>query len=326
MIYLGVDGGGTKTAFVLINDSGEVLARHETSTSYYLSVGIDSVRSVILNGIGETCRRADVTPADINYTFLGLPAYGEVSADIERLDDLPQSLLSRDRYRCDNDMICGWAASLGCKDGINVVSGTGSIAYGEYLGRNARCGGWGELFSDEGSAYWIGCQALNLFSRMSDGRLKKDLFYDLIREKYPCKNDLDICDLVFNQWKGDRGKIASLATVACEAAVAGDKQSRAVFFQAAKELALMVDTLRESLIWNPEETVRVSYSGGVFKCGDVILEAFAYELSKLNGNYHISLPEYHPTLGAAIYAAKLNGTPLTAQALSKLSLGEQNGQ
>ncbi|HBK4689273.1 MULTISPECIES: N-acetylglucosamine kinase [Serratia] len=326
MIYLGVDGGGTKTAFVLINDAGDVLARHEAATSYYLSVGMDAARSVVLNGIGEICHRAGITPADISFTFLGLPAYGEVSADVERLDAIAQSLLNRERYRCDNDMICGWAASLGCRDGINVVSGTGSIAYGEYQGRSARCGGWGELFSDEGSAYWIGCQALNLFSRMADGRLQKDLFYDLMREKYPCRNDLDICDLVFNQWKGDRGKIASLAPIACEAAVAGDKQSRAIFFLAAKELALMVDTLRETLRWHADESVRVSYSGGVFKCGDVILEAFAYELAKLNGNYHICLPEYHPTLGAAIYAAKLNGTSLSGQALGKLSLGEYNGQ
>lgn len=321
MIFLGVDGGGTKTAFVLITDTGEVLARHESATSYYLSVGMDSARNVVINGINEICRRAGVQPHEIDYTFLGLPAYGEISADIAQLNALPSSLLSSDKYRCDNDMVCAWAASLGCQDGINIVSGTGSIAYGEHNGVTARCGGWGELFSDEGSAYWIGNQSLNLFSRMADGRLQKDIFYDLLRETYPVANDLDICDLVFNQWKGDRGKIASIAPIACEAAIAGDKQSRAIFFQAAKELSLMVDSLRGLLNYQSDERVRVSYSGGVFKCGDIILEAFAYELAKLNGNYHISLPEYHPSLGAAIYAAKLNSTPLNEQALKKLTFG-----
>ncbi|OON41936.1 N-acetylglucosamine kinase [Izhakiella australiensis] len=320
MIFLGVDGGGTKTAFVLITSDGEVLARHESATCYYLGVGMDKARETVLKGIEETCRRAGITPADITYTFLGLPAYGEVSADVARLDAIPQALLSTERYRCDNDMICGWAASLGCQDGINIVSGTGSIAYGELRGRKARCGGWGELFSDEGSAYWIGCQALNLFSRMADGRLTKDILYDLIHEHYPCGNDLDICDLVFNQWQGERGKIASLAQLACEAATGGDKKTREIFFQAAHELALMVDTLRSSLGFAANENIRVSYSGGVFKGNDIILEAFAYELSKLNGNYHISLPEYPPSLGAAIYAAKLNGTPLSGQALKQLTV------
>ena len=51
----------------------------------------------------------------------------------------------------------------------NIVAGIGSICYGERNGAIARCGGWGELFSDEGSAYWIACRGLNLFSRMSDG-------------------------------------------------------------------------------------------------------------------------------------------------------------
>lgn len=326
MIFLGVDGGGTKTAFVLITETGDILARHEAPTCYYLNIGMEKARDVVQNGISEICHRAGIMPADITFTFLGLPAYGEISADQPRLDDLPQPLLEKGRYLCNNDMVCGWAASLGCHDGINVVSGTGSIAYGEYNGRRERCGGWGELFSDEGSAYWIGCQVLNLFSRMADGRLKKDLLYDLMRTTFPGNNDLDICDLVFNQWKGERGKIASLAPLACEAALAGDKSARAIFFMAAKELALMVDTLRESLSYSQDETVRVSYSGGVFKCGDIILEAFTYELSKLNGNYHLSLPAYHPSLGAAIYAARVNGTPLTESALNQLKFGGYDEQ
>ena len=59
------------------------------------------------------------------------------------------------------------------EDGINIVAGTGSIGYGERRGKTARAGGWGEVFGDEGSAYWIAVQGLNVFTRMSDGRLPK---------------------------------------------------------------------------------------------------------------------------------------------------------
>ena len=51
--------------------------------------------------------------------------------------------------------------SLAGEDGINVISGTGSMTYGERQGLGHRVGGWGELFGDEGSAYWVATQGLN---------------------------------------------------------------------------------------------------------------------------------------------------------------------
>jgi len=322
MIFLGVDGGGTKTAFVLINAEGGILAQHETSTCYYLNVGRENSKSIIASGIVEVCRRADIQPDVIDYSFFGLPAYGEVSADVAFLDQIPAPLLSPQKYRCNNDMVCGWAASLGCQDGINIVSGTGSIAYGEHHGKTARCGGWGELFSDEGSAYWIGCNALNLFSKMSDHRLKMDILYDMIKSKYHIDIDLDINDLVFNKWQGDRTKIASVAKVAYEAAIEGDKESYKLFCTAAKELAIMVESVRKELDYSPDETTQVSFTGGVFNCGDIILDPFIHELANLNGYYRVSQPKYNPSMGAAIYAAKISGNPLAGAVLKKLSLGE----
>ncbi len=91
-------------------------------------------------------------------------------------------MLDAGRYRCGNDMVCSWAGSLACADGISVIAGTGSMAYGEYAGRQARCGGWGELIGDEGSAYWIAREGMNLFSRMSDGRVARGPLHRLVRE------------------------------------------------------------------------------------------------------------------------------------------------
>lgn len=89
-----------------------------------------------------------------------MPGYGEVSAGIPVLDAAPHPKLGHERYACDNDMVCGWAGSLGGADGINVISGTGSMTYGEHRGCGTRVGGWAELFGDEGSAYWIATRVL----------------------------------------------------------------------------------------------------------------------------------------------------------------------
>ncbi|MFZ1094840.1 MAG: BadF/BadG/BcrA/BcrD ATPase family protein, partial [Xanthobacteraceae bacterium] len=169
--FLGVDGGGTKTHFVLVDSDGKLAAAHEGPTSDHLQVGIDGVREVLAAGLAALFREAGMDGSAVTYAFFGLPAHGEDSAAQVLLDGLPEPLLGHRRYRCGNDMICAWAGSLGGEDGINIVAGTGSIGYGERKGRSARAGGWGEIFGDEGSAYWIAAQGLNIFTRMSDGRL-----------------------------------------------------------------------------------------------------------------------------------------------------------
>src|SRR5882757_5634711 len=223
--YLGVDGGGSKTAFALIDAAGHVIARATAPTSYYFNDGFDVIERVLAQGVADICGQVGIEASDIDAAFFGIPGYGEASGDIERLDAVPAQVLGHDRYRCDNDMVCGWAGSLACEDGINVISGTGSMTYGERQGVGHRVGGWGELFGDEGSAYWIATQGLNAFSRMSDGRLPHGPLLQLMKDRLQVAGDLDVVSLVIDTWKGNRSKIAALATTVCEAARTGDEAS-----------------------------------------------------------------------------------------------------
>jgi len=222
-------------------------------------------------------------------------------------------------YLCGNDMVCGWAGSLLCRDGINVVAGTGSICYGERAGAVARSGGWGELFSDEGSAYWIACSGLNLFSRMSDGRAERGSLYGIVRQHLQLVEDLDLCGHVFTRLGGDRARIAQLSQWVTEAASKGDSQAGAILGRAADELALMVDATRRTLCFSVREPVAVSYSGGVFEnTGGALLEHFTASLQALWPDYEVSAPVLAPTLGAALYAAKCHGRPLSSGAIERL--------
>src|SRR5437879_13624105 len=96
-------------------------------------------------------------------------------------------------------MVCGWAGALAGEDGISVVAGTGSIAYGEYEGRRARAGGWGELFGDEGSAYWIAREGLRLFSRKSDGRTPRGPLHAGMRRHFCLETEADLCGEIYVQ-------------------------------------------------------------------------------------------------------------------------------
>ncbi|RPE46994.1 N-acetylglucosamine kinase-like BadF-type ATPase [Streptomyces sp. Ag109_O5-1] len=320
-MFLGVDGGGTKTAFCLIGRAGAIRARAVAEGAYYFADngtgGVEHVAQVLREGIRAVTEGAGITPADIAYAFLGLPGYGEVPGDVAALDAVPGEVLGHRRYACDNDMICGWAGSLGAVDGINVISGTGSMTYGERQGRGVRTGGWSELFSDEGSAYWIAARALNVFSRMSDGRLPEGPLAELLRRHLDLTSDLEVIDVVLNRWQGHRSEIASLSPLLVEAAGLGDTQAAAVLTEAGRELALLVDSARHRLGFAEAEPVPVSYSGGVFRSA-AVLDAFTTELRGSTARYELRRPLFEPVVGAALYAAKLAGTPLDTAALAAL--------
>jgi N-acetylglucosamine kinase-like BadF-type ATPase len=317
-MYLGVDGGGTKTAFLLLDPSGRVRATHQEASSYYIQVGIEGVRRVIAEGVKATVAKAGRSVADLKFAFFGLPAHGEDRDHTVILDRLPAEVLPADRYMCGNDMVCGWAGSLGCQDGISVVAGTGSICYGENKTRVARSGGWGELFSDEGSAYWIAREGLTLFSRMSDNRLAKGPLHKVFVERLGLGDDLDLTAKVYSEWSQQRDKIAGLSQLVRESAESGDTAARAIFVRAGDELAQLVDATRRTLQFADTAPVAVSYSGGMFNTGSLLLDPFAASLQRRYSRYAVQKPRFSPAIGAALYAARRSGSPLPADALQRL--------
>ncbi len=312
--YLGVDGGGTKTAFVLIDSGGKILATHTAGPAYYFEVGLDTVRGMIATGIGAICRSAGLEPSALTFSFLGLPAYGEDSKLLATLDAMATPHLAAGRYRCGNDALCGWAGALAGGDGINVVAGTGSIAYGEHRGRVARSGGWGELFGDEASAYWVAREGLTLFSRMSDGREPKGPLHARLKRHFGLDADLDLVAAIYGAGSPARSKLAELSVAIANAAQEGDQAARGIFARAAGELADLVEAVRSGLAIPAGESTPVSYSGGMFALEDLLLEPFRAALAARSAGYRLQTPRFPPAVGAALYAARLAGTALATLA------------
>ena len=302
--FLGVDGGGTKTRFALVSQR-KLVAEAQLGTSYHPDVGLDGVGDVLAEGVAQVLARAGIQASQITHAFFGLPAYGEDSQVTPVLRALPASILGHERYTCDNDMVCGWAGSLGAEDGINIVAGTGSIGYGQRRGRAARAGGWGETFSDEGSAYWIAIQGLNVYARMSDGRLPRGPLHALINQALNLQDDLDLCAQVYGPGARSRGELAQLSPLVAEAARLGDAAALEVFRRAGRELAEIAIALRAKLGYEAGEAARLSYSGGAFSTGDLLLAPFRAALTDAGAAFEICRPLYDPHFGAALYAAKL---------------------
>ncbi len=316
--YLGVDGGGSKTLFLLIDETGKVLASHTEGTAYYPEVGLEALKKLLARGINQILRQAGLTVPALSFAFLGLPAYGEDSSLLATLDTTPSSVLPTGRYRCGNDMVCGWAGALAGSDGISVVASSGSIAYGEYAGRSVRTGGWGELFSDEGSAYWLAREGLRLFSRMSDGRTPRGALYELVRRHFVLRHDLDLCAAIYGKRLAQRSQFAQLSHLVVEAANAGDAAAAALFVQAAAELSELIDAVRHGLQVPPDVRLAVSYSGDLFEPHDLLLAPLRSAIESPSRNYSFLAARLPSDAGAAVHAAKLSGAPLADASIAAL--------
>jgi len=258
-----------------------------------VEIVIKRIKEVIKNfRLNKTAEVAAIT--------MGLPCYGESEAGDKELKKAIKEGFSPVPVYLTNDVEVGWAGSLGLKPGINVVAGTGSIAFGkDESGQAARCGGWSEFFSDEGSCYYIGRESLQLFSKQADGRLPKDELYSIFREGLNLKNDFDIIDLVHDQYIGSRDKVASLQLLTKDAALAGSLSAINLYKIAAEELWRLVLAIRNTLYFQ-RKPYMVSYSGGLFKTGDLILPYF-FEGVETYGGKPVS-PKYEPMYGALLLA------------------------
>ncbi|MDG3439636.1 N-acetylglucosamine kinase [Nitrospirillum amazonense] len=318
-MFLGVDGGGTKTAFLLLNPEGAVLARHEGGSSYHPEVGVEGLRAVLNDGVRAVLAQAGLTPSAIRHAFFGLPTLGEDPATDPVLTDAAGAAVAGGRYSCGNDMVGGWAGALACEDGIVITAGTGSIAYGEYQGRGARAGGWGEIFGDEGSAHWIGREGLALFSKMSDGRMPPGPLLDLVRARFQLARDIDLCGLVNRPGGAARSAVAQVSQTVAAAAQAGDAAATAIFVRAGGELARLAAAVRAGLGVPDGEELALSYVGGVFRAGALVLDPFAAALEAGGHRYHLQPPLLTPVVGAALYAARAAGIRFSREQVTTLA-------
>ena len=304
MIFFGCDGGSTKAEFIITEDTGKILAHNTFPGCNFARSGYDVFRQFIQNAIRKMCGMAGIQPDDITDSVFGLTAYGELESSEEIVPEVICEILPKERVTVANDAVIGWSGSISNKPNINVVAGTGSIAYGEdESGNNARVGGWSLLFGDEGSCCWIGRHILEIFFKQSDGRLPRTALYDVFREYFNLsKKDLYFIDILNHGFEEKRTNIANLQLLAEKAYKKGDKTMKTLYSKAADELAEMAQTVKNQLSFRTSNSIQVSYSGGLFKSGDLVLTPFREKIEA--SGLTLVHPKYPPFIGALAIGAR----------------------
>lgn len=297
MFYIGIDGGGTKTKFTLINERNEIIFTIEKGTCHYNQIGFDGTEKILSEGLKDIIESTNLNISDIKGVCLGLAGYGKVKSDADKLSIVVKKVFGNTPYKLLNDVQIAHAAALALEDGVVIISGTGSIGYSVNDAKTRRVGGWGYSIGDEGSAYWIGKKTIEEFSKQADGRREKTKIYYILKEELNLEDSYQLINYIYNHIKSDRGEIAKLAQICTKAATDGDKVAIDILEEAGKELAMLINALADD--FPRDRKVKASYVGGVFKCGNLIIDPIR---KNLNENIEFVHPKYTPDVGACILA------------------------
>ena len=209
-------------------------------------------------------------------------------------------VFGENRAVCTNDCRIAWAGALGMETGVNVIAGTGSIAYGENeAGEAARSGGWGAIF-DEGSCRWIGERLIQIYTRQADGRIPRTALYDAFRRHEGIDCDEAFIAPLNHGYLQDARHVASLQKVCLELWRDGDPHASRIYERAAEELALAAAAVAEKL--NLARPWKASYAGGLFRAGEAILRPFRERLDQRGGM--LVSPKAGPAEGAIAIAIR----------------------
>ena len=291
--FLGVDGGGTKTAFILEKDGKEFL--YKEGTIHLSQVSRDDFKKRIKNALDILTKEVGIGKEDIAYTFVSVPGYGQYPDDEAFIDESLRELLGSDNFTVGNDCLNAWAGSLNAKPGINLILGTGSIGFGlDDKGESMRCGGWGPLIGDESSGYYIGKKLVNYFTKQSDGRIPRTLLYDEIKKELNIDDDFEIIPLTDAM---TRDQLAGIGKIFSKLLENNDECALGLLDKIAYEAALTINTLGKKLSFDGE--ILASYSGGVFNLGNTLTDSIKKYLDE---NIKLVDPYANPTKGALILA------------------------
>ena len=290
---LGVEGGGTKTGWVLVDrdEAGlRVVEEGKLPPSNFRLTPPDKLRAIFRQ-----------LPKEI--TRAGIFLAGCAPDDREALATLAAEIWPHAKIITGSDRDSGLAAALGRGDGIAVNAGTGSSVTGRRGERIEKAGGWGHILGDAGGGYFLSIQALRLILREYDLHRGEAQFTARILQALGL-NSRD--DLVRWAQTADKMEIATLSPIVFEAARNGDANVTKIIEEGAGVLCEYTAAVASRLgLLAP----KVILLGGLFQRDSLYVAAFRRKLKKGLGDARVAMSEQSPELGAAWLAAEIEDHP-----------------
>lgn len=308
-LYLGVDGGGTRTRAWLVDPAGQVLGAGESGPSNPNNVGPAGAGAAI----GEAARSAGVAARvagfPVQSAFVGCAGI-KTAADCATFGAALHAGGLAARVDVANDTEAALAGGLGGAPGIVLIAGTGSFC----LGRDARHqtaarGGWGWLLDDIGGAFWIGREAVRAVALAADGRAPATSLREPVLNFFGIAEPAAILAALYHPDMPPI-RLAELSRVVTAAASAGDAVAGAILDASAHAAAELVRLVARALHWH--DPLRLVIVGGLGRSGAPYTPRLHDAIRAAVPEITIVPPLLPPVAGAALRAleaAGVNATP-----------------
>jgi len=299
-LYLGADGGGTKTHIVLIDERKNLVCEGFSGASNPLRVGLETAVGNIIQAINATCDKAQISRGDIVSSVLGLA--GVRREDLKRrVRERFTNLTGIRRTQVTTDAeIALYGTTLG-KAGVVIIAGTGSICYGKDAdGTVATAGGWGPIAGDEGGGAGIARRALQAIAKASDGRGKPTMLSEAGMDYFRSASPQDLLIAIYSP-QIDNARIAGFARYVVETAQAGDQIAKEILTEAGFELGLAAFAVVKKLKLEKRK-VPIGQVGSIFKAGNLLTDSLLKTVHNLAPKAYLAQPQFSPAQAAAIMA------------------------
>jgi N-acetylglucosamine kinase len=301
-LFLGVDGGQSGTTALIGDETGCVLGTGEAGPCNHAGAaeGRAKLQRAVSESLAAAALAAGLDPAAVRFEAA---CFGMSGGPDDKREVLA-GIVRANRWIVTHDAAAALAGATASGQGIAIIAGTGSFAFGRNPeGRTARAGGWGYVFGDEGSAFDIAREALRAALRMEEGWGPATALREVLLHATDSENANQMLHRFYtSEWP--RSRVATLARLVDVAAAEGDSAAVQIVTSAAQALAMLAASVRSQL-WAPGDQVEVAYIGGVFE-SDRLRERFRMLVELEEGSRCVT-PRYGPAEGALLEAYRAEG-------------------
>ena len=291
MLLIGIDGGGSKTDFLLCDGELNELARYYDSRSNPNDIGIENAAALIKRGVNALCGKAEVEPRLVDAAFAGIA--GASSGDnAALLGNALRDVLPSAKTLALHDGINVLYGAFPFCDGVSIICGTGSSCFVKKGMDIYRIGGYG-AFDLIGNGYEIGRAALAHALRTADGREAEGRLEALLHERFGA----DFVAALDEMLRLTKNEIAAIAPTVFSAAHSGDQNAVRIINDNMEYIAGMVCRAGD-------------YFGGGYSvalAGGILNDPLAFDLlrRKTDARVQFVKSKLAPSFGAAARAKQL---------------------